>query len=258
MKRAFSSIDLPARPAKPRTGGISMMIDWGIPIGAQRDRLNLAAEFIDLAKVAVGISGLIGEESLTDKIETYRQSEVEPFPGGMYLELAVTRDCVESYYAECRRVGYHLIEVSDNVVHFDTALRERLIRQAVEEHGLRVLGEVGSKHEKTDMSTLVTDIRDSLRAGAWKVFVEAAEFVTEDGLDTKLIQSMVDQVDADDIIFELPGKWIPDVYAHRVYRMMVWLVEHIGSEVNIGNVAPEDVVPLETLRTGVGVNMKLT
>ena len=257
MKREFSTIDLSVRPAKPRDGGISMMIDWGIPIEAQRDRLNLAAEFIDLAKVAVGISGLIAEESLIDKIETYRKAEVEPFPGGMYLELAVTKDCVEFYYAECRRVGYQLVEVSDNVVHFDTALRERLIRQAVEEHGLRVLGEVGSKHDKTDMATLVADISDSLRAGAWKVFIEAAEFVSGDGLDTSLIQSMLEQVDAADIIFELPGKWIPDVYAHRVYRLMVWLVEHIGPEVNIGNLAPEDVVPLETLRTGVGVNMKL-
>ena len=178
MKRAFSTIELPPRPAKPRSEGISMMIDWGIPSAGQRDVLGLSSEFIDLAKIAVGISGLIAEESLNDKIDSYRQSGVEPFPDGMYLELAVTQECVDPYCAECRRVGYQLVEVSDNIVHFDTALRERLIRQAVEEYGLRVLGEVGSKREKTDMTTLVADIRDSLQAGAWKVFVEAAEFVT--------------------------------------------------------------------------------
>ena len=257
MKRAFTTIELPARPPKPRDSGLSMMIDWGIPPAAQLDTLSLAAEFVDLAKVAVGISGLIAEESLIVKIDEYQQSGVEPFPGGMYLELAVTRECVEAYYAECRRVGYKLVEVSDNVVHFDADLRARLIRQAVEEYGLRVLGEVGSKHDKTDMATLVADIRDSLDAGAWKVFVEAAEFVTDKGLDTDLIQTMLREVNPADIIFELPGKWIPDVHAHSVYRMMVWLVEHIGPDVNIGNVAPEDVVPLETLRAGVGVNLKL-
>lgn len=258
MKRAFSAIDLPARPAKPREAGISMMIDWGIPPAAQQDTMSLSAEFVDLAKVAVGISGLIAEDALIAKIDGYRQSGVEAFPGGMYLELAVTRRCVETYYDECRRVGYRLVEVSDNVVHFDAELRARLIRQAVEEYGLRVLGEVGSKHDKTDMTTLASDIRDSIEAGAWKVFVEAAEFVTDKGPDTELIRILLQEVDPGDIIFELPGKWIPDVHVHAVYRMMVWLIEHIGADVNIGNVAPGDVVPLETLRTGVGVNLKLT
>ena len=201
---------------------------------------------------------MISEEALVAKIDAYRKAGVEAFPGGMYLELAVTRECVEDYYEECRRVGYRLVEVSDNVVHFDAELRTRLIRQAVEEYGLRVLGEVGSKHDKTDMATLVSDIRDSIDAGAWKVFVEAAEFVTDKGLDPELIRILLQEVDPGDILFELPGKWIPDVHTHTVYRMMVWLIEHIGADVNIGNVAPEDVVPLETLRTGVGVNLKLT
>lgn len=257
MKRAFSQIDIPSRPAKPRSEGVTMMIDWGLPPASQQDILGFSAEFIDLAKVAVGISGLISEEALDHKIKTYQQAGVEPFPGGMYLEMAYKQEKVEDYYAECRRVGYQLIEVSDNVVHFDGALRERLIRMAVEEYGLKVLGEVGSKHDKTDVDTLITDIQDSLNAGAWKVFVEAAEFVTPDGMDMAVIETLMQAVNPANIIFELPGKWIPDVYAHRVYRMMVWLVEHIGKDVNIANVAPEDVLPMETLRTGVGVNMKL-
>jgi phosphosulfolactate synthase len=127
MKRAFSAIDLPARPAKPRPAGVSMMIDWGLPLGAQADTLALAGEFIDLAKIAVGISGLIAEEALLAKIKSYLAAGVEPFPGGMYLELALKQEKIEAYYEECQRVGYRLIEISDNVVHFDTALRQRLI-----------------------------------------------------------------------------------------------------------------------------------
>lgn len=257
MKRAFSTIDIPTRPPKPRDAGVSMMIDWGLPPGTQREILGFAAEYIDLAKVAVGISGLIAEDALTNKIATYREAGVEPFPGGMFLELAFKQEKVEGYYAECQRVGYRLVEVSDNVVHFSALLRERLIRQAVEEYGLQVLGEVGSKHEKTDLSTLIADIRAALKAGAWKVFVEAAEFVSPEGLNTSLIETLLGEVNPADIIFELPGKWIPNVQAHQIYRLMVWLVEHVGPTVNIGNAAPEDVLPLETLRTGVGVNMKL-
>lgn len=257
MKRAFSMIDIPSRSSKPRNTGISMMIDWGLPPGNQQEILDLAGPFFDLAKVAVGISGLISEEALRRKISTYQKNGVAPFPGGMYLELAFKQELVEDYYAECQRVGYQLIEVSDNVVHFSESLRDRLIRQAVEEYGLQVLGEVGSKHEKTDLKTLIADIQASLKAGAWKVFVEAAEFVTPGGPDTELIEALLAQVNPADIIFELPGKWIPDVQAHQVYRLMVWLVEFVGHEVNIGNVGLEDVVALETLRTGVGVNMKL-
>jgi phosphosulfolactate synthase len=257
MKRAFSMIDLPAHPAKPRETGVTMMIDWGLPPTNQADILDFSGELIDLAKVAVGISGLISEDALRHKLTTYQQAGVEPFPGGMYLELALKQEKVEEYYAECERVGYNLIEVSDNVVHFSESLRERLIRQAVEEYGLRVLGEVGSKREQTDLKTLIADIQSSLTAGAWKVFVEAAEFVTPDGPNTDLIAALLQEVNSSDIIFELAGKWIPGVQAHQIYRLMVWLVDYVGPEVNIGNVAPEDVLPLETLRTGVGVNMKL-
>ena len=257
MKRAFSMIEIPERPAKPRETGLTMMIDWGIPPTAQRDTLDFAAEFIDLTKVAVGISGLISEEALANKLSAYQNAQVEPFPGGMYLEMALKQEKIEDYYAECRRVGYRLIEVSDNVVHFSEALRERLIREAVEVHGLRVLGEVGSKHDKTGIKTLIADIRASLRAGAWKVFVEAAEFVSPEGAKTDLIEELLNEVNPADIIFELPGKWIPNVQAHHIYSLMVWLVDYVGPAVNIGNVGPEDVLPLETLRMGVGVNMKL-
>ncbi|NJN81575.1 MAG: hypothetical protein HC802_04340 [Caldilineaceae bacterium] len=257
MTRAFSMIDIPTRPVKPRQMGLTMMIDWGIPLTAQQDTLALAGDFIDLAKIAVGISGLLSEEMLRAKLDAYRAAGVEPFPGGMYVELAHKQGKTDAYFAECKRVGYSLVEISDNVVHFSPETRSRLIRQAVEDHGLRVLGEVGSKHVETDPATLVADIKGSLEAGAWKVFVEAAEFVVKGGFDTGLVEYILSEVDASDILFELPGHWIADVHAHEIYRMMMWLVEHVGIDVNIGNVASSEVIPLETLRTHVGVNMKL-
>ena len=257
LKRAFSTIKIPSRSAKPRTSGLTMMIDWGLPPGTQQDILGLASEMIDLAKVAVGISGLLSEDSLTKKISAYREAGVEPFPGGMFVELAYKQNRVPDFYAECCRVGYRLVEVSDNVVRLPRHVKERLIRQAVDDFGLRVLGEVGGKYFSTEAQTLITDIRTCLSAGAWKVFVEAAELVSKDGLDTSLVQTLLTQINSADVIFELPGKWIANVHSWQVYRMMIWLVEHLGPDVNIGNVASEDVVSLETLRTGVGVTMKL-
>lgn len=253
MNKAFSMLDIRTRPAKPRTVGMTMMVDWGIPLGEQRDLLALAADFFDLAKIAVGISGLLPEDVLTRKITTYREAGIEPFPGGQFLELAHHQGQAGDYYEECRRVGYRLIEVSDNVVHFSEQERERLIREAIDEHGLKVLGEVGSKHVETALETLVADIEIARSAGAWKVLVEAAEFASDQGFNTSLVEGLLAQVGPSDIMFELPGKWIPDVHDHQVYQMMVWLVENVGADVNLANVLPRDVVPLETLRTDVGV-----
>lgn len=256
MKRAFSTIQSTEREGKPRTRGLTMMIDWGVPLASQRDLLALSGEFIDLAKVAVGISGLIEQDALQEKIRFYQEADVEPFPGGMYLELAYSQDKVDTYYEECARVGYRLIEVSDNVVHFSASERAALIKRAGE-YGLRVLGEVGSKHDKTDSATLVADIEDSLAAGAWKVLVEAAEFVGASGVDISLVNSILEKVNVEDLLFELPGRWIANVHHHEIHQLMAWLVEQLGSEVNIANVGTGDVLMLETLRTGLGVTMRL-
>ncbi|CAN5871685.1 phosphosulfolactate synthase [soil metagenome] len=255
MNPAFSFIGVPKQTAKPRASGLTMMIDFGVPLNAQRDVLAVGADFIDLAKVAVGISGIIDEDVLVEKLSAYRDAGVEPFPGGMFAEMAYSQGQIGEYYEECARVGYRLIEISDNVIHFTPVERTDLIRRAVEDHGFKVLGEVGSKHAKTDAATLVTDATESLSAGAWKVFIEAAEFVSENGFDQMLATKLLEEVGGHNILFELPGKWIANVHLHEIHQMMVWLISEIGADVNIANVAPEDVIALQTLRAGVGVNM---
>lgn len=252
-QRAFAAIAPAERPGKPRQRGLTMMIDWGLPPAAQQDLLGFAGDHIDLAKIAVGISGLIPEVALTAKIDGYQLHGVDPFPGGQYLELAHQLGRTEAYFAECRRVGYRLIEVSDNVERFSDEVRHDLIRRAVHDHELRVLGEIGSKLVETDAATLIHDARVALEAGAWKIMVEAAEFATSEGVDEDLLESLLGAIDADLLIFELPGRWIAGVHAHEVHTMMVQLSEWLGAGVNIANVLPDDVVMLETLRTGLGV-----
>lgn len=255
VDRAFASIVSPRSPAKPRSTGLTMLIDWGVPPRALDDLLDEQSDFIDLAKIAVGISAILPEERVAARIDSYRRAGVEPFPGGMFAELAHRQGQITEYFDECARIGYRLVEISDNVVHFTSAVRKDLIRRAVDGHGFRVLGEVGSKKTATSAATLLRDITDALDAGAWKVLVEAAELIGSDGLDTELIPALLAEVDADALMFELPGRWLDGYRADQAQQLARAIIEVVGPDANIANVVPEDVLPMETLRTGLGVSM---
>jgi phosphosulfolactate synthase len=233
-----------------------MAIDWGLGLRSAEDLLEMAAPFADLAKIAVGISGLMDRAWLERKLELYRGHGVDPFPGGMFLELAYKQGRVREYFEECVAVGYRTIEVSDNVIHFPPGTKEALIRQAREEFGLRVIGEVGKKREVTPVAALLDGVEVAVKQGAWKVLVEAAEFF-EGKFKADVVAHLAASVPPETLIFELPGKWLHDIHACQVYEMMVFLVEELGPEVNIGNVLPEDLVVLETIRTGLGTAMRL-
>jgi phosphosulfolactate synthase len=256
---AYTDIELPVRSEKPRETGITMMIDWGIPAGHQVDILETCSTYVDLAKIAVGISGLLPRDVLDRKLRAYVEADVTPFPGGMYLEYAICQEKSDYYLATTKALGYPAVEISDNVIRLDAEEKKSLIWSARAEHGLVVLGETGSKRSSTDRSILIEDGRNCLEAGAWKVFVEAAEFFEADdgSFNRPLAQALARELPLESLIFELPGKWIPGIHAHMIHAMMAWLIEELGPEVNIGNVAPEDVVALETLRRGIGVGMKL-
>jgi phosphosulfolactate synthase len=254
MARAFRSIDIPPRPPKPRERGITMLIDWGIGLRAVEDLLDMAAPFADLAKIAVGISGIMEESFLRRKIALYRQYGIDPFPGGMFLELAYAQGRVREYFRECVAVGYRTVEVSDNVARFPPGRKEAIIREAREEFGLRVLGEVGKKREVTPVPEMIAGVEAALEHGCWKIFVEAAEFF-EGKFKAEVIREMAQSVPPDALIFELPGKWLHDIHGCQVLEMMVFLIQELGRDVNVANVMPEDLGVLETHRTNLGVSM---
>ncbi|MBI4607631.1 MAG: phosphosulfolactate synthase [Candidatus Rokubacteria bacterium] len=101
MSRAFASIPIPDRPPKPRARSLTVMIDWGLELRAVEDLMEEAHEFTDLAKVAVGISGLVSHDFLTRKVAAYQAYAVDPFPGGMFLEYAFHHRKATEYLAEC-------------------------------------------------------------------------------------------------------------------------------------------------------------
>ena len=264
----FEGIEVKQREQKPREKGLTMMIDWGVGFLVQSDTLDLASPYIDLAKIAVGISRMVPEALLLEKNALYRRYNVEPFPGGMLLELAMHQyrksgkkalEAARSYYEESRRLGYTLMEVSDNVIDISPEEKKNIISLATRDFGFKVLGEVGAKTEETDPETMMADIENCLEAGSWKVLLEALEFVDREKGQLKL--SLVDRITSrfpsEKLFFEIPGPWNPGTTLSKSHDMKMYLIDSLGSDVNIGNVLPEDVMELETLRLNLGVGMKL-
>jgi phosphosulfolactate synthase len=247
---AFPEIVIPDWPAKPRDRGITMVADWGFGLNRQQDLIDAGGNFVDLAKIVVAISRVTPREVLSRKIRLYLENGIEPFPGGQFLEIAILQKRVGEYCRGALEAGYRTIEVSDNAVTLLPEEKAGVIRQAIDS-GLRVIGEVGKKVSTTDMGELLADIRNTLGAGAWKVFVEAKEIFGE-GLNEDLIKQLADSVDLSKLIFEIPLVAVQEVHHFQGYKMWMWLLETFGPEVNIANVEYEDAMKLATLRLGIG------
>ena len=259
-KTAFDFMNIPERPEKPRETGLTMMVDFGMGVARQRDLVQVAGAYIDIAKIAVGLSGIIPESVLKEKIDAYAENQIDCFIGGQFLEYGIHHqglDMAPHYFKEAKRLGFKVLEVSDNNLDIKPEDKYELIRMGREDFGLKILGEVGSKREMTSPEAMVEGVKGCLEAGAWKVFVEGAEFTskTDGTLLPEVIKGVTKGVALKDIMFELPGRWISNVHGCGIHDMEMFFIEQFGPEVNIANVAPDEVMELETLRKGVGVKL---
>lgn len=242
------------RTSKPRQRGLTMVVDWGLGLNAQEDLVRTGGDYFDLAKIAVGLSRLLPNEYLRDKIHRYLSHDVEPFPGGQYLEYAEVYGITEGYFDACVAAGYRWVEVSDNIAPVTVQWKGRMIREARGKHGLHVLGEVGKKEGLDNPIPLVDNARACVDAGARIVLLEAAELVDGDAETARAVEEIVRVVGLDIVMFELPGPWIEGVNPHDIHRMRRDLVDRYGTQVNIGNVMPEDLLSMEAYRRGLGIN----
>ncbi len=248
----FTGLDGLERAEKPRSAGLTMVVDWGLGPHAQDDLLATGGPYFDFAKVAVGLSRLLPNSILKAKIDGYRQRQVEAFPGGQYLEYAEVHGFTDAYLPAVLQAGYKWVEVSDNLVPAGLAWKERMIRRASKDFGLAVLGEVGRKEGLDRSLSLSDDAGACMAAGARIILLEAAELVDpEIGPE---VEAVVQAVGLEQVMFELPGPWIEGVSLSDIHRMKVDLVQRYGHQVNLGNVAPADLLPLEAYRRGLGVN----
>ena len=256
-KHPFEFVQLPAERSttKPRTTGLTMMLDFGVPVGRLEDLLTLVGPHVDLIKIAVGTSRIYRETYLNQKILLCEGHNVKPFIGGQFLEYLVATqgfDKADAYFAEAKRVGFQAIEVSDNCVPLTPDQRKGLIAGAVEA-GLEVHGEVGSKDVKQTAAELIGQAQDCLEAGAEVVLVEAAEIMVEGEVKRDLIGALKAELPADKVIYELPGPWIAGTSLADVYALKKFLIEEFGPDANIANVMPDDVFETEALRCGLSV-----
>lgn len=251
---AFVPVDALRQSQKPRSQGLTMIVDGGVPLGQLADGLEMAGAYADIGKIKVGSARLYDENYLRRKIALYRQHGCSVFPGGQFLEYAIHMqgvDVASAYFAETARLGFDAVEISDNVVTISDDDRLRMI-DAAHRLGLAVFSEVGAKHETTDPGELIRQARLSLDAGAELVLVEAAEFVGGGAINAAVLDAVTTALDMRRVMIELPGPWIPTVSESLIEDMKKALIRTIGPDVNLGNVAFDMVLELEGARVGLG------
>ncbi len=236
-------LELPERSQKPRREGITHVLDRGLAVAEVDGLVEVAGEYIDLVKLGWGTAVATG--NLAAKLDRYRQHGIPVMFGGTLTELAIARDRLDRLVGWLHELELDHIELSDGTINIEHERKLELIARLAEE--FTVLSEVGSKDDTRIMAPFrwVEQIQSELEAGAWKVIAEARESGTvgifrHDGeVRMGLIDEIVHAVDADRILFEAPQK-----------DQQVWFVRRLGPDVNLGNITPEDVLSLETIRVG--------
>jgi phosphosulfolactate synthase len=253
----FAFVELPRSRTqrKPRANGLTMMADFGLPYRYALDVVEMAGRYIDLAKIAVGTSRLYDLPYLRRKLALYRRHRIRPFIGGQFQEYVFATygaKALRGFLTEAKRVGFDVVEVSDNCVPLSDTERFEQIRLA-RDCGLAVFGEVGSKDMKNNAALLIGQAEICFKAGAELVLVEAAELMDAGRPKARLIAAIRRGLDMTKVLIELPGPWITGVTLSAVEDMKKFLVAEFGPDVNIANVVPQDVVETEALRVGLGV-----
>lgn len=254
----FSNLEIKSRPKKPREYGLTVLIDRGLGIKYLEDFLDLSADYIDLAKIITGTSALLNEEKLKSKIELYKRYNISAFPGGMFFEYARAKGKEKEYFNDIRKAGYQIIEISNNRVNISIKEKCNLIKLAIEKFGLEIIGETGSKKKTTDILSIINDIKECLEYGSWKVTLEANELFNAGQFNEKLVKAIIkNKIKLKDIIFELPTPRLAGITACNIYFLQTWLIKHLGSNVNIANVEPQEVLCLEAERMNLGSHMRI-
>jgi phosphosulfolactate synthase len=219
------------------------VIDRGLSVAEAEGLLEVVGDIVDVVKLGWGTA--LVSANLKAKLERYAEHGIPVVLGGTLTELAIRQGRVEGLIAWLRELGLRHVEVSDGTISLEAEVKRELIERLSKE--FTVLAEVGSKDAAFIMAPYVwvEQIESDLRAGAWKVIAEARESGTAgiyraDGeVRTGLIDEIVHVIDAERLIFEAPRR-----------EQQVWLLKRFGTECNLGNIAPADVLSLETLRLG--------
>jgi phosphosulfolactate synthase len=236
-------LDLPARSGKPRTHGLTHVIDKGLNLRDIEGLFDTAGEYVDVVKLGWGTSYVT--RNLEKKIALYRSFGTPVVCGGTLFEAVIARDKVDEYRRWLADNRFSHVEISDGAIELPRERKLELIASFADD--FVVLSEVGSKDAEVVYAPYqwVEWMQEELAAGAWKVITESREtgtagiFRPTGEMRTGLIDEIAHEIDVADIIFEAPTK-----------ASQAWFVRRFGPNVNLGNIPPEEVIPLETLRLG--------
>ena len=236
-------LDLPSRSPKPRALGLTHVIDKGLNLRDIEGLFDTAGDYVDIVKLGWGTSYVT--RNLEKKIALYRSFDTPVVCGGTLFEAAVVRGKLDEFRRWLADNRLSHIEISDGTIELPRERKLELIAELAQD--FVVMSEVGSKDSDVVFAPYqwVQWLKEDLDAGAWKVITEGREggtagiFRSTGDMRTGLIDEIVHEIELSDIIFEAPTT-----------HSQAWFVQKFGPDVNLGNIPPEEVIPLETLRLG--------
>jgi len=239
----FNLSSIPQRAEKPRQRGLTMVMDKGLSLQEARNLCEVGSEFVDLLKLGFG-TGLI-TPNIKEKIKIYQNAGMDPYFGGTMFEAFIARNKFEDYRKFVADCGIRYAEVSDGVLPIEHDQKCNYIE--ILSKDLTVVSEVGTKLKGKEISNdkWVSWMESELQAGAWKVIAEAREsgnigiYNDDSSANCSLIEDIREHVSDDKIIWESPLK-----------NQQVWFIKLLGANVNLGNIATNEIIALEALRNG--------
>ena len=239
----YSLNNIPERTLKPRTEGFTMVMDKGLSLREVSDLIEVSGNYIDIIKLGWATSYVT--PNLKEKIELYKEAGIPCYLGGTLFEAFVVRDQFEDYRAVLDKYELEYAEVSDGSIEMPHEEKCEFISTLAKQ--VTVLSEVGSKDAAKIIPPYkwIEQMETELEAGAWKVIGEAREsgnvglFRDSGEVRQGLVEEILTKIPAEKILWEAPQK-----------AQQVWFIKLCGSNVNLGNIAPNEVIPLETIRLG--------
>ncbi|MEQ8534753.1 MAG: phosphosulfolactate synthase [Imperialibacter sp.] len=243
MLENYALSKVPERTKKPRQTGFTMVMDKGSSLREAADLLETCGEYVDIIKLGWATSYVFPK--LKEKIDLYQSAGIPVYLGGTLFEAFVIRDQFDDYRKVLDKYGLKYAEVSDGSITLDHDRKCEYIRQLSSQ--VTVLSEVGSKDAAKIIPPYkwIEQMQTELDAGAWKVIGEAREggnvglFRDSGEVRQGLVEEILTKIPFERIIWEAPQK-----------AQQVWFIKLLGANVNLGNIAPQEVIPLETIRLG--------
>lgn len=243
MWQAPRFLDVPRREPKPRHRGVTHVLDKGLPLAQAEGMVASAGDYIDVVKLGWGVAYV--DASLAERVALYHSAGITVCLGGTLFEVAADQGHLDELQRWVADVGVDAIEVSNGLCALSRERKRDLVAALSRDHV--VLAEAGAKDADEPVSAAAwgEEMHADLAAGARWVVAEGRESGTvglyeTDGLVRELlVEGLAASVELERIIFEAPRR-----------AQQAWFVRRFGPHVNLGNVAPEDVLSVETLRLG--------